>query len=342
MACTTEESSSSVAKFTVLAEIQKQLDDGNLMTTAFPDLTFTKYLGPDPVESTFEKAINTDTTTTTTTSTGQPPMHSSVFWMATLAAGLAIMSTLVFLSLLFYIRHKRQNGDAESESDSIETVELLDRSRRRLKELPTAGDDEVEDERQFAKPRSKMMSSSSSSSKLKRHSKDVSYKTVRQDNHHEQERQSRPSSSSRRFVRPSSQRHTTSRFDNDDDYDDDNNSGGKPWRDNSSQDADAPYWDAADSFDDEWREQRRNDRSRSSQHTRPSSSSTSSSSRKSSSHDETRRESSSRNSSNSTQSSRREPPTERSNERRVFRDQYQRGSRVKGSRYDRVNRNDIV
>jgi hypothetical protein len=132
MYITTDRSTKTMAKYTVLEDIQKQLNNENLLTDKFPDLSFTKYLGPDPVETSFSKTEDSNN------SDSLGLEHGSVLFYAIIAVSLAVASVFFFVALLIYSRRKKSSGrfdgDDESEDGSIEITELLSKSRERLKE----------------------------------------------------------------------------------------------------------------------------------------------------------------------------------------------------------------
>ena len=140
------------AKYTVLNDIQKQLDDGNLLTTSFRDLTFTQYLGPNPVDY-------SGTTLSLPAGVVRDGGSQALKWIATAAVGLAVTALLGFFALLYYVRRKKGNAAAivdlqgfcsgtNDKSDmSVEVIELLSRSKTRLKEHPiVANNDSFDDE----------------------------------------------------------------------------------------------------------------------------------------------------------------------------------------------------
>ena len=140
------------AKYTVLNDIQKQLDNGNLLTTSFRDLTYTQYLGPNPVDS-------SGTTLTLPAGAVRDGGSQTLKWIAIAAVGLAVTSMLGFFFLLYYVRRKKRNiaaivdlqgfcsGINDKTDMSVEVIELLSRSKTRLKEHPiVANNDSFDDE----------------------------------------------------------------------------------------------------------------------------------------------------------------------------------------------------
>ena len=134
MVITTDPASKTMAKYTVLADIQAQLNDGNLLTNSFQDLSYTKYLGPDPTETSFSRTPEPEG------SNASEGDNNSVLYFALGAVGLAVASVFFFVGLLLYTRRRRSRNsihlEEQSEDGSIEITELLSKSRERLKEHP--------------------------------------------------------------------------------------------------------------------------------------------------------------------------------------------------------------
>ena len=134
---TSDRQSANLAKYTVLMDIQQQLNNENLVTTGFKDLTFTRYLGPDPVDS---SAIPIVSPTPQGSNSGG---SSTLKWFSIVTAGLAVVALLGLFGLCIYVRRKRKAAgsgiDREGKGElMVEVTELLSRSKARLKELPLA------------------------------------------------------------------------------------------------------------------------------------------------------------------------------------------------------------
>jgi len=143
---TSDRGFASVAKYTVLMDIQEQLNKENLVSTSFKDLTFTQYLGPDPV--------NLSGTPIVTPQGSTAEGSDSLKWAAIATVGLAVAALLGFFGLVYYVRRKRREvaanhdflglgGDMKSNDEvSLEVTELLSRSKARLREHPLVANNE--------------------------------------------------------------------------------------------------------------------------------------------------------------------------------------------------------
>jgi hypothetical protein len=128
MIITTDPGDQLVAKNTVLNDIQGQLNDGSLLTKKFEDISYTQYLGPDPMSNSLPEAPSEGGT--------------SVLIFAVAAVALAVVAVLFFVALIYYTRRKDRDKThstvfVDEPSDrSIEITELLSKSRNRLSEHP--------------------------------------------------------------------------------------------------------------------------------------------------------------------------------------------------------------
>lgn len=106
------------------------------MTSDFPELTYTRYLGPDPVDSNFQRVPPTKPDTSSDPMS--PEGRSFIYWVVGIVVFLAFLSVLFLLGLMLLVRKKRlrETTDDKSAEESIEITELLDRSRRRVEEGP--------------------------------------------------------------------------------------------------------------------------------------------------------------------------------------------------------------
>jgi hypothetical protein len=145
---TSDRGSASLAKNTVLVDLREQLDDEVLLTKSFKDLTFTEYLGPDPVDSTGMPIGLTPQASNAGSS------NETLKYSAMVAVGLAVVTLLGFFGMLYHVRRKRnsvllRNFDRgnKSTTEDVEVAELLSRSKKRLKDHPltAGGGDSFED-----------------------------------------------------------------------------------------------------------------------------------------------------------------------------------------------------
>ena len=128
---TTDRSDSLMSRESVLVEMEKGLNGGKLVTNAFHDLTYAKYLGPDPTETT---AL--DTTSPVNGSVSAPGNNNALYY--TLGSiGLLVASAVLLIALYLrraQLRDRQTHCMEPSDDGSIEIRELLSRSRQRIKE----------------------------------------------------------------------------------------------------------------------------------------------------------------------------------------------------------------
>ena len=139
----TDKGSSSLAKNTVLMDLREQLNDEVLLTKNFKDLTFSEYLGPDPVDANGMPIV---LPTPQTSTAGNEALKYSAY----LAIGLAIIAQLAFFGLVYLVRRNRKNSallrDVHDKStpDDVEVAELLSLSKQRLENHPLTANDSFE------------------------------------------------------------------------------------------------------------------------------------------------------------------------------------------------------
>jgi hypothetical protein len=129
---TTDRSTTSASRESVLTEMERGLNQGKLLTDTFFDLTFTKYLGPDPTETS-----SIDSTSPVNGGATSASGNNNALYYTLGAVGL-VLACAFLLSALFLRSTKWKNGHADtlepSDDGSIEITELLSRSRQRLKQ----------------------------------------------------------------------------------------------------------------------------------------------------------------------------------------------------------------
>ena len=128
---TTDRPDTLMSRESVLIEMEKGLNGGKLLTDTFRDLTYTKYLGPDPSETS-----TVDTTSPVNGSVSATGNNNALYYTLGVI-GLVLASTLLLGALFVRVAKSRekQNPNLEQSDDgSIEITELLSRSRQRIKE----------------------------------------------------------------------------------------------------------------------------------------------------------------------------------------------------------------
>lgn len=129
---TTDRSTTLASRESVLTEMERGLNGGKLLTDTFHDLTFTKYLGPDPTETSSQ-----DSTSPANGGATSAPANNYALYYTLGAVGLVIACAFL-LGALFLRSSKWKNRHAKtlepSDDGSIEITELLSRSRQRIKE----------------------------------------------------------------------------------------------------------------------------------------------------------------------------------------------------------------
>lgn len=131
MFVTTDRPFKESGKHSVLLDIQKQLNEGKLLTDTFQDLTFTKYLGPDPTEILFSQTTESEVNGTNSSSNSNS--NNVALYVTIASVSMAVASVLLFVYMKR--RSNRNNTTLDERSDdSIEITELLSKSRARIKD----------------------------------------------------------------------------------------------------------------------------------------------------------------------------------------------------------------
>uniref|UniRef100_A0A7S1Y497 Uncharacterized protein n=1 Tax=Grammatophora oceanica TaxID=210454 RepID=A0A7S1Y497_9STRA len=158
MFVTTDALSAHVGKYAVLEDIQAQMNGEGLVTRTFPQLTFTSYLGPEPIGAGGEHGQ----VPPATQPPQEPPEETSGMLIGIVVGVLAFVGILALIVVCIYRRTDRSpksttSGsstsrsretenlavhDDASEASSIEITELLSRSKARLKDVTVSSNAE--------------------------------------------------------------------------------------------------------------------------------------------------------------------------------------------------------